>query len=181
MINMLASYREFLFREKMFKLKDKGFILDPNENQIGTFSAKFWAVRATYWVKSLQEENLLTVRQKLASLMTTFRFYNGADLEGDDDQMLLGTLKKKLGLRPKYQFETVDGRLLFEIKGNLMGFKFDVIQGNQKIAQISNKFFKIRNTYGIRVAPSVSDEDTLLILGSVIVLHYIKERDQKRH
>ncbi|MCK5345214.1 MAG: LURP-one-related family protein [Candidatus Heimdallarchaeota archaeon] len=164
----------------MFKLKDKGFIMDPNENQLGTFAAKFRAVRATYWIKTLQEENLLTVRQKLVALMTTFRFYDGSDLEGDDDDQLLGTLKKKLGLRPKYQFETKDGQLLFEIKGNVLGFKFDVLQGKQKIAQISNKFFRIRNTYGVRIDQSVSDFDTMLIIGSVIVLHYVKERNQEQ-
>jgi uncharacterized protein YxjI len=177
----LAKCREFLMREKWFSFRDKVSVMDPaTQEPVGHFQRKMFSIRTLYRLYDLSGEVELIVQQKLWAVRPTYKFFRG-NLSGEPgDAALLGILRKKVfTLRPTYWFETLGGTRQFEVNGNFLGLKYEITEGGRSIGSVSKTFWAIRDTYGLRIEPTVSDQTALLLLGSVIVIHAIHEKRER--
>ncbi len=175
----LKKCREFLLQEKMFSIRDKVRVMDSSKKIIGTFTSKLISIGKNYRLTSAKNEDkvILTVKEKAISLKSTYSFFKG----DKDDDKLIGKLKKKLvSIKPKYWFEDPDGNKIFSMKGNLWKLKYTISLEDKQIAEISKKFFKIKDTYGVRIDPDLDDDSAMLVLGIVVMIHNEKEEQEKR-
>jgi uncharacterized protein YxjI len=53
------------------------------------------------------------------------------------------------------------------VQGNIFNHENQIGEGGQKVAQVSKKWFRVRDTYGVEVAPSQED---VLILAVTVAL-----------
>ena len=178
----LARYRDFLMREKWFSLRDKVDVMDPaTQTAVGHFERKILSIRTLYRLYDLPGQVELIVQQKLWAVRPTFRFFSGNPSGQPDEKARLGQLKKKLfTFKPAYWFETPDGSRRFDVKGNFIGLKYEITQDGRVIGSVSRTFWAIRDTYGLRIDAAVPDQTALLLLGSVIVIHAIHEKRERR-
>ena len=176
----LLNTREFILKEKMISLTDKGKIFNMNNEEIGSFRGKLIKIGNTYRIRDLGEVPVLTVQEKIISLRSTYKFFKGG--EKDDDQYI-GKLKRKLiSIKPSYWFEDPNENTVFTMKGNIFALKFKIIKDGKEIAEISKKLWKsiLRGHYGVKMSPDLDDESAMLILGIVLMLHHEKEEEQRR-
>ena len=172
----IQKTRQFILKEKLVSIKDKGEIMNSNQEVVGHFAGKAIKIANTYRIRDLDDNPLLTLHEKLVSARSTYSFYKGGE---EDDSQLIGKLKKKLvSVTPKYWFEDPEGNKIFTMKGNIFALKYKILRNKKVIAEISKKLFKIRGTYGVRLAEDISDDDAILILGIVISLHHEKEENR---
>ncbi|MBD3253932.1 MAG: hypothetical protein GF383_02515 [Candidatus Lokiarchaeota archaeon] len=174
----LLSTREFVLQEKIGSLKDKVWILDTNKNKLGYFKGKLIKIGNTFRLYDMNDTPLYTISEKLISMRSAYTFYKGG--EKDDDKML-GKLKQKLiSIKPKYWFEDPSGEeKIYEMKGNIFKLKYEIRKKGNTIAEISKKFFKslLKDSYGVKISKDASDEDAMIVLGIVIMLHHEKEEN----
>jgi uncharacterized protein YxjI len=80
----------------------------------------------------------------------------------------VATVKKALisPLRDRFAIELSDGREL-SAKGNIVDHEYKIERDGHKIAEISKRWFRIRDTYGIEIAPGENDA---LILAATICI-----------
>lgn len=174
----LKSTREFVLQEKIGSFRDKVWIMDTDKTKLGYFKGKLIKIGNTFRLYNMQDEPLYTISEKLISMRSTYEFYKGG--EKDDDKMM-GKLKQKLiSRRPKFWFEDLEGNKIYTIKGKILKLKYRVQKKGDTIAEISKKFFKslIKDSYGVKMDKSASDEDAMIVLGIVIMLHHEKEENQ---
>jgi uncharacterized protein YxjI len=178
----LAKRREFLMREKWFSLRDKVSVMDPDTQEpVGHFQRKILTIRTLYRLYDLSGEVELIVQQKLWAWRPTYKFFRGNPSAEPDEIALLGILRKKVfTFRPTYWFETPDGTRQFEVRGNFIGLKYEITQDGRSIGSVSKTFWAIRDTYGLRIEPTVPDRTALLLLGVVMVIHAIQEKRERR-
>ena len=146
----LQKTREFLMQEKFFSIKDKIKVLDINKSELGVFISKLISMGKNYQLYDIndQENPILTIIEKVISIRSTYSFFKGAK----DDENLIGKLKAKLvSIKPKYWFEDPEGNKLCTMKGSIWKLKYTVFLEDKLVAEISKKFFKIKDTYGIRI------------------------------
>lgn len=175
----LQKTREFLLQEKFFSVRDKIKVLDIDRKELGVFISKLISIGKNYRLYDIndQENAILTVKEKVVSIRATYSFFKGEK----DDANLIGKLKGKIiSIKPKYWFEDPEGNKLFTMKGSIWKFKYIIFLEDKQVAEISKKFWKIKDTYGIRIDASVDDDSAMLILGIVAMLHHEKEEAQKR-
>ena len=175
----LQKTREFLMQEKLFSIKDKIKVLDIDKKELGIFISKLISIGKNYRLYDIndQENEILTIKEKIISIRSTYSFFKGTK----DDENLIGKLKAKLvSIKPKYWFEDPEGNKLFTMKGSIFKLKYTVFLEDKQVAEISKKFFKIKDTYGIRIDASLDDDSAMLILGIVAMLHHEKEEAKKR-
>ena len=175
----LQKTREFMLREKMVSLTDKGEIRNIENELLGTFRGNLIKIGNTYRIRSLDDVPVLTVQEKIISLRATYKFYKGGEKE--DDQYI-GKLKRKLvSIKPSYWFEDPNENKVFTMKGNLMTLKFKILKDGKEVAEIRKKLWKslLKNTFGIKMSPDLDDDSAMLILGIVIMLHHEKEENRK--
>lgn len=172
----LPKQREFLLQEKLMSFKDKVKVMTPDREELGYFKGKFIKIGNTYRLRDLSDKALLTVHEKVVSMRSTYKFYEGGE---DDDDKLIGKLKRKLvSVKPSYWFEDLDEKKVFTMKGNIWALKYKILKDGKEVAEISKKLFKIKGTYGVKINPDVSDDMAVLILGIVVMLHHEKEENR---
>jgi uncharacterized protein YxjI len=65
-------------------------------------------------------------------------------------------------LRDRFEVKLVDGPDL-DVHGNLLGHEYHIGQ----VATVSRKWFRMRNTYGVQVAPGQND---IIILAATVCI-----------
>jgi len=176
----LLNTREFILKEKMISLTDKGKIFNMNNEEIGSFRGNLIKIGNTYRIRALDDVPVLTVQEKIISLRASYKFYKGG--EKDDDQFI-GKLKRKLiAIKPSYWFEDPNEDRVFTMKGNIFTLKFKILKDGKEVAEISKKLWKslLRGHYGVKMSPDLDDDSAMLILGIVLMLHHEKEENRNK-
>ena len=80
----------------------------------------------------------------------------------------VATIKKALvsPLRDRYSIEVEGGEDL-EAKGNIVDHEYKIERDGDKVAEVSKRWFRVRDTYGIEVAPG---QDDALILAVAVCI-----------
>ncbi len=77
------------------------------------------------------------------------------------------TVKKALvGLRDRFHVE-VDGGQDMKVHGNIADHEYEIERDGDKIAEISKKWFRVRDTYGVDV---FDESETVLILAITVAV-----------
>jgi uncharacterized protein YxjI len=63
-------------------------------------------------------------------------------------------------LRERWKVDVESGDDL-EIQGNVVDHEYEIESGGRKVAEISKRWFRVRDTYGVQIAPG-SDVPLLL-------------------
>jgi uncharacterized protein YxjI len=87
-------------------------------------------------------------------------------IERDGDTV--ATVKKALitPLRDRFAIELENDAEL-SAKGNIVDHEYEIERDGHKVAEISKRWFRIRDTYGIEVAPGQNDA---LILAATVCI-----------
>ncbi len=176
----LKSTREFLLQEKFISIRDKVKVMGLDKQELGIFIAKILSIGKNYRLYTMedQENPILTVKEKVISLRSTYSFFKGQK----EDENLIGKLKQKLiSIKPKFWFEDPDENKLFTMKGNFWKLKYKIFLEDKVIAEISKKLWKIKDTYGLRMDESLDDDSAMLVLGIVVMIHHEKEEQESRN
>ena len=86
----------------------------------------------------------------------------------DRDGNRVATVKKALitPLRDRWVVNLADGPDL-EVKGSILDHEYTIEDGRTKVAEVSKKWFRVADTYGVEVAPG---QDPVVILAITAVL-----------
>ena len=80
----------------------------------------------------------------------------------------VATIKKALvsPLRDRFSIE-VEGGEDMEAKGNIVDHEYKIERDGERAAEVSKRWFRIRDTYGIEIAP---EQDDALILAVTVCI-----------
>jgi uncharacterized protein YxjI len=146
----------YRMREKLIAIGDDFWI--ENEADERTFKVDGKALRArdTLILEDPSGEELYKVQNKPLHVRDTMK------IERDGDTA--ATVKKALihPLRDRFAIEVEDGKDL-EAKGNIVEHEYKIERDGAQVAEISKRWFRVRDTYGIEIAPGENDALILAI------------------
>jgi uncharacterized protein YxjI len=154
-------------REKMFAIGDDFWIETGVGQRVFKVNGKALRVRDTLVLESPAGEELFTIQEKKLRVRDT--------MEVERDGRTFATIKKAVvsPLRERYSIDVEDGDDL-EAKGNITDHEFEIERGGDKVAEISKRWFRVRDTYGVEVAPG---QDDALILAVTVCLDQMGRGD----
>ena len=146
-------------REKMFAIGDD-FWIERDGERAFKVNGKALRVRDTLVLESPSGEELFTIQEKKLSVRDK--------MEIERDGKRVATVRKALitPLRDRYTIDVEDGEDM-EAKGNIVDHEFEIKRGGDKAAEISKRWFRVRDTYGVEVAPG---QDDALILACTVCI-----------
>jgi uncharacterized protein YxjI len=161
----------YLVREKVFSIGDDFWITDADGNQVFLVDGKALRLRQTFELKDTSGMVLATVRKKLVAIRDT--------MEIEHDGRVVATVRKAL-VSPLHHRSVVDldDGSQFEAVGNILDKEFDIQAGGQPIAHISRSWFRIRDTYGVDIAPGQNDALLLCVAVCLDRIHHDEVRDR---
>jgi uncharacterized protein YxjI len=150
----------YRMREKMFSIGDDFWIETDDERRAFKVDGKALRIRETLVLESPTGEELYTIQEKKLSVRDK--------MEIERDGRTVATVKKALvsPLRDRFSIELEDGEDM-EAKGNVVDHEYEIERDGDKVAEVSKRWFRVRDTYGIEVAPG---QDDALILAVTVCI-----------
>lgn len=161
-----AEGTRYQMREKMFAIGEDFWIETEAGERAFKVDGKALRVRDTFILKDSSGEDLFKAQAKKLHIHDTMK------IERDGDTV--ATIKKALitPLRDRFSIEFASGEEL-SAKGNIVDHEYTIERDGNKVAEVSKRWFRIRETYGIEIAP---DEDDALILAVAACIDEMSER-----
>jgi uncharacterized protein YxjI len=156
----------YRMREKMFSIGDDLWIENEEGERAFKVNGKALHVRKTFILEDPSGNELLKIQEKKMHIRDTMRIERGGDTAA--------SVKKKLisPFRDRFTVELADGEEL-TAKGNIVDHEYEIERDGQKVAEVSKRWFRVRDTYGIEVAPG---NDDALILAVAVCIDEMEER-----
>jgi uncharacterized protein YxjI len=150
---------QYTMREKMFAIGDDFWIEHDGERAFKV-NGKALRLRKTLVLESPGGEELFTIQEKKLSVRDKMEIERGGKT--------VATIKKALisPLRERYSIEVEGGEDL-EAKGNIVDHEFEIKRGGDKVAEVSKRWLRMRDTYGVEVLPG---QDDALILACTVCI-----------
>ena len=160
----------YAVQEKLFSIGDDFWITDEQGGRAFLVDGKVLLLRQTLEIRDPGGHVVVTVRKKLVTMHET--------MEIEQDGTVVATVRKALisPLHHRSVVDLADGSRL-EAVGNVLDKEFEITAGNQVLARISRAWFRIRDTYGVDVAPG---QDDVLFLAIAVALDRIHDDDEQR-
>ena len=152
-----ARYR---MREKLFAIGDDYWIENEQGEKTFKVNGKALRVRKTFILEAPNGDELFKIQERKLTIRDTMK------IERDDDTV--ATIKKALitPLRDRFSIEVEEGEDM-SAKGNIVDHEYEIERDGEKVAEVSKRWFRIRDTYGIEIAPG---QDDALILAATVCI-----------
>ena len=157
-------------KEKVFSIGTDFWVTDEQDNRAFLIDGKVLHIRQTLELKDPSGAVVATIRKKLVAIRET--------MEIERDGAPSATVHKVLvsPLHHRYVVD-IDGGGQLEAVGNLIDKEFQIQDGGQVVAQVSRAWFRIRDTYGVDVAPG---QDDVLMIAIAVCLDRIHHDEEDR-
>jgi uncharacterized protein YxjI len=143
--------------EKMVSIGDDFWIQDDQGQRVFKVDGKALRVRDTLVFRDAHGNEVCKIQQRLGRVRDTM------EVEGPSGQRMAMVKKAMITpLRDRFVVKVGDGPDL-EVQGNILSHEYRI--GN--VAEVSQKWFRVRDSYGVEVAPGQND---LLILAVTVCI-----------
>jgi uncharacterized protein YxjI len=153
-------------RAKLFAIGDDYWIDTDDDRHAFKVNGKAMRIRDTFVLEGPSGEELFKAQERKLRVRDTMK----VEREGE----AVATIKKAMitPLRERFTIDVQDGGEL-RAKGNIVDHEYEIERDGRKIAEISKRWFRVRDTYGIEIAPG---EDDALILAITACIDEMAER-----
>jgi uncharacterized protein YxjI len=156
-----GSATRYQMRQKMVSIGDDFWIENDHGERVFKVDGKALRVRDTLIFRDRQGNELCKIQERMLRVKDTM------EIEGPGGERL-AMVKKALitPLRDRWTVKIGDGPDL-DVQGNLLDHEYRIEEGRTKVAEVSKKWFRLRDTYGVEVAP---DQDDIVILAATVAI-----------
>ncbi|MCB8958366.1 MAG: LURP-one-related family protein [Nocardioides sp.] len=154
----VTTYR---MREKLFAIGDDYWIEDNQGQRVLKVNGKALRIRDTLVLEDPSGRELLKIQERKLRIRDTMEI---EDASGHT----VATVKKAMitPLRERFKIELAAGGEL-EAHGNIVDHEYEIERGGTKVAEVSKRWFRVADTYGVEVEDG---QDPVLALAITVVV-----------
>ena len=141
----------YKMRQKLVSFGDDFWIENEQGQKAFKVDGKMLRVRDTLFFEDRSGNELCKIQTKVA------RIKDSMEIEGPRGERL-AMVKKALitPVRERWVVKVANGPDL-NVQGNILDHEYNIGEGRDKIAEVSKKWFRIRDTYGVQVEQGQND------------------------
>jgi uncharacterized protein YxjI len=153
--------KHYRVRQKLVAIGDDFWIENERGERVYKVDGKALRLRKTLVFEDVSGNDLCTIQER------KLRIRDSMEIE-DPGGRRLAMVKKALiaPLRDRWAVSVADGPDL-EVQGNLLDYEYTIGEGRDKIAEVSKRWFRVADTYGVQIEPGQND---VLILAVTVAL-----------
>jgi uncharacterized protein YxjI len=161
----------YLIRERFFRLGEDSDITDEQGRPVLHVDGKVFSLRSRLVVRDPEGREVAQVQRKLVALRPTYLVSVAGQQAAEVRKHLFTPFRERFTI-------DVPGPDDLEMQGDLFDHEFTIRRGGQTVATVSKRWFSVRDTYAVDVAPG---QDDLLILASVLALDLAQDQERQQH
>lgn len=164
-----GSATRYQMREKMVSIGDDFWIENEAGQKVFKVDGKALRVRQTLIFEDAQGNELAKIQERLLRIKDTM------EIEGPHGERLAMVKKALIApLRDRWVVKVKEGPDL-QVQGNILDYEYTIGEGRHKVAEVSKKWFRLRDTYGVQIEPG---QDDVLILAVAVCIDQMAHPDQ---
>ncbi len=154
-----GSHR-YRMRQKLISFGADYWIENALGQRVFFVDGKAFRLREHLGFKDMQGNELAAIQEKIMRIKDTYSIYRKGNV--------LATVKKTLitPLRQRFDVHVAGGENM-EVEGNILDHEYEIHEGRHKRAEVSKKWFRVADTYGVDIVPGADD---ILILAITVVI-----------
>jgi len=152
---------QYQMRQKLVSIGDDFWIENNRGERAFKVDGKALRVRQTLVFEDAHGHELCKIQERMVRIKDTM------EIEGPGGENL-ATVKKALitPLRERFSVDVSGGSDL-DVQGNIVDHEYNIEEGGHKVAEVSKKWFRVRDTYGVEITPG--QNEALLLAVTVCV------------
>ena len=151
----------YQMRQKMVAIGDDFWIENEQGQKVFKVNGKALRVRQTLVFEDAHGNELCKIQERM------MRVKDSMEIE-DAQGRQVGMVKKALitPIRERWVVKIKGGPDL-EVHGNVLDHEYTIGEGRDKVAEVSKKWFRLRDSYGIEIDPG---QDDVIILAVAVCI-----------
>ena len=151
----------YQMRQRMISIGDDYTIENDRGERVYKLDGKALRVRKTIKFEDMDGRELYKIQERM------LRVRDSMEIERPDGSRAALVQKAMIDpLRERWEIKTDDGPDM-KIQGNIVDHEYTIERDGHKVAEVSKRWFRVRDTYGVEVFPG---EDDILILAATAVV-----------
>jgi uncharacterized protein YxjI len=162
----------YKIRQNLISIGDDFWIENGEGQRVYKVDGKILRIRKTLVFEDLNGKPLCTIKERLLAIRDTMTITTP-----DGEQ--LAVIKKALltPLRDRWSVNVKDGPDL-TVQGNIFDYEYSIKQGWNKVAEISKKWFRLTDTYGVEI--DAGQNDILILAVAIAIDMMAHDEDDKK-
>jgi uncharacterized protein YxjI len=156
-----SGNNRYQMREKLVSIGDDFWIENEAGEKAFKVDGKALRIRQTLKFEDAHGNELCQIQER------KLRVKDSMEVE-DANGNQVAMVKKALisPIRDRFTVKIKNGPDL-EVKGNILDHEYTIGEGRDKVAEVSKKWFRVRDTYGVEIEPG---QDDILILAVTVCI-----------
>ena len=150
--------RRYRMQEKLLSIGDDYWIEDETGQRVFKVDGKAVRVRDTFVLKDASGSEVAKIQERKLSVRDKMKIEMGG--------RSATVHKAMVGIRDRYKID-VDGGPGLSAHGNVVDHEYKIERDGDTVATVSKSWFRVRDTYGVEIAP---DQDDALILAVTVCM-----------
>ena len=151
---------KYRMREKLFVIGDDFWVEDEAGERAFKVDGKALRIRKTLVLEDPSGGELYKIQEKKLHIRGTMDVERGGETVARVKKALITPLRERFSIE-------VEGGEDMEAKGNIVDHEYKIQRGGDPVAEVSKRWFRVRDTYGIEIAPG---QDDALILAATVCI-----------
>ena len=146
-----AGMTHYQMRQNLVSIGDDFWIENEKGQRVFRVDGKALRVRQTLAFEDASGHELCKIQERM------LRVKDSMEIEGPDGERVAMVKKAMISpIRDRWDVKIADGPDL-EIHGNILDHEYTFEDGRRKVAEVSKKWFRVRDSYGVEIAPGQND------------------------
>lgn len=151
----------YRMRQQLLSFGDDFWVEDEQGERVFRVDGKALRVRATLSFEDAEGRTLCRIQQR------PVRVRDSMEIEGPDGGRLALVRKAMIApLRERWTVDVADGADL-DVQGNIVDHEYRIEADGHQVGDVSKAWFRVRDTYGVEVAPG---QDHVLLLAVTVAV-----------
>jgi len=155
------TYTRYQMRQKLVAFGKDFHIENAQGQKVYKVDGKVLRARDTLKFRDMQGNELCKIQERVARVKDTMK------IEGPGGETL--AVVKKAIITPVRDRWTVKigGGPNLDVQGNILDHEYRIGEGRQKVGEVSKKWFRVRDMYGVEIAEGQNDVVILAVTVAV--------------
>ena len=151
----------YQIRQKMVSIGDDYWIEDDGGQRAFRVDGKALRLRDTFDIEDAHGTKVCRIQTRALHVRDSMA------VEDPDGHQLALVHKALISpLRERWKVDLADDRE-WKVQGNIVDHEYEIEEDGSKVAEISKRWFRVRDTYGVEIAPA---QDAALVLAVAIAV-----------
>jgi len=159
----------YQMRQRMISIGDDYVIENDRGERVFRLDGKALRIRKTILFEDMDGHELCKIQERVLHLKDSMEIEDPAG-----HRMALVKKAMITPLRERWTVKVEDGPDL-DVQGNVVDHEYTIERDGDRVAEVSKRWFRVRDTYGVEIAP---DENDILILATAAVIDTMAHRDR---